>query len=203
MTTLVAYPNLFAPTRLFAANEVIASRSAVPAVPGVYAWYFRDVCSILNATGCHQWQGLSLLYIGISPKAPPLNGRPPSRSTLKARLRTHYRGNTEGSTLRRTLGCLLASNLGLELRRVGSGTRYTFTNPGEQLLDEWMRNNAFVAWMEFKHPYKIEREILGSGLRLPLNIHGNPCREDVVALSEVRLKARRRADQLMVVVDSG
>src|SRR3954453_2565893 len=186
MTTVVAYPNLFAPTRLFSADDVTASPSAVPAAPGVYAWYFREGCPILNATGCHQWQGLSLLYIGISPKAPPLNGRPPSRSTLKARLRTHYRGNAEGSTLRRTLGCLLGSNLGIELRRVGSGTRYTFTNPGEQLLDEWMRKNAFFAWMEVEHPYKIECEILASGIRLPLNMDGNLCRDDVIALSDVR-----------------
>lgn len=49
-----------------------------------------------------------LLYVGISPKAPPSNGGAPSRSTLRKRLQTHYRGNAEGSTLRKTLGCLLA-----------------------------------------------------------------------------------------------
>jgi hypothetical protein len=100
------------------------------------------------------------------------------------------------------LGCLLASNIGIELRRVGSGTRYTFTNPGEQVLDEWMRKNALVTW-KIEHPHKVEREILASGIRLPLNIDGNPRREDVVALSEVRLKAQRQADELMIVVDSG
>ena len=203
MTVAIAYRNLFAPTRLFSADDVTAKPSAAPAAPGVYAWYFREVPPLVDATGCHQWQDLSLLYVGISPKAPPLNGRPPSRSTLKARLRTQYSGNAEGSTLRRTLGCLLASNIGIELRRVGSGTRYTFTNPGEQVLDGWMRKHALVTWMEIEHPHKVEREILASGIRLPLNIDGNPCREDVVALSEVRLKARRQADELMIVVDSG
>ena len=151
----------------------------------MYAWYFGEVPPLIDATGCHRWKDLTLLYVGISPKAPPLNGRPPSRSTLRARLRTHYAGNAEGSTLRRTLGCLLAPRLGIELRRVGSGTRYTFTNPGERLLDQWMSEHAFVTWIEIKHPHRVEREILASGIRLPLNIDGNPCLDDVVALSEI------------------
>ncbi len=46
---------------------------------------------------------------------------------------THYAGNAEGSTLRKTLGCLLADELGIELRRVGSGTRKTFVD-GEHRL---------------------------------------------------------------------
>jgi hypothetical protein len=45
-------------------------------------------------------------------------------------VRYHYRGNTAGSTLRLTLGCLL----GLELRRVGSGKRMTFGKAGEATL---------------------------------------------------------------------
>ena len=39
------------------------------------------------------------------------------------RIRYHFRGNAEGSTLRLTLGCLLIKPLGIELRRVGSGKR--------------------------------------------------------------------------------
>ncbi|WP_374120389.1 GIY-YIG nuclease family protein [Mesorhizobium onobrychidis] len=55
----------------------------------------------------------------MSPKAPPLNGARPSSQNVRSRLRTHYSGNAAGSTLRRTLGCLLAAELGIELRRVG------------------------------------------------------------------------------------
>jgi hypothetical protein len=35
---------------------------------------------------------------------------------LRQRLQTQYAGNAEGSTLRKTLGCLLADELGIELR---------------------------------------------------------------------------------------
>lgn len=199
----VSYPVLFEPARFYTGDEVTARPSAVPASPGVYAWYFSDVPPMIDGSGCHRWQERVLLYVGISPKAPPLNGRAPSRSTLRRRLRTHYAGNAEGSTLRRTLGCLLSSRLGIELRRVGGGNRYTFTNPGEQVLDRWMRQHAFVTWIQVEHPHSVEREILASGIRLPLNIDGNPCRGDVVALSQVRLNARTQADQLAIVVDSG
>ena len=199
----IAYPSLFNPVRVFGADDVTAKPSAAPASPGVYAWYFNEVPPDLCVSGCHQWKGLWLLYVGISPKAPPSDGRAPSRSTLRKRLRTHYSGNAEGSTLRRTLGCLHAARLNIELRRVGSGTRYTFTNPGERSLDAWMRDHAFVTWIETEHPYKAERDILASGVRLPLNIDGNPCAEDVTALSQVRLNARRRADELTIVVDNG
>jgi len=49
---------------------------------------------------------------------------------LRQRLRTHYAGNAGGSTLRKILGCLPADELGIQLRRVGSGTRKTFVEGG-------------------------------------------------------------------------
>ena len=146
--------------------------------------------------------GRALLYVGISPKAPSRNG-PASRSTLRKRIRTHYRGNAEGSTLRRTLGCLLTSTLNIKLRRVGSGTRYTFTNRGEQVLDQWMDQHAFVTWIEAKAPWEIEKKLLSSGLSLPLNVDGNPSQDAVAIVCAARLKARRVADELDIVSDNG
>ncbi|WP_432763024.1 GIY-YIG nuclease family protein [Actinomadura xylanilytica] len=70
----------------------------------------------------------------------------PSSQHLRRRIRYHYRGNAYGSTLRLSLGCLL----GLELRRVGSGTRLTFAQMGEATLTEWMHEHAQVCWI--KHP---------------------------------------------------
>jgi hypothetical protein len=140
---------------------------------------------------------------GISPKALPANGRAASRSTQRERLRSHYCGNAEGSTLRRTLGCLLSTELNICLRRVGTGSRYTFTNPGEQALDQWMDQHAFVTWIEAEKPWLIEHHLLRSGLWLPLNMDGNPCQEDVTVLKTIRYDARCAADQLEVVFDSG
>jgi hypothetical protein len=105
--------------------------------------------------------------------------------------------------LRRTLGCLLSEQLGIKLRRVGSGRRHTFTNPGEQLLDDWMWRHAFVTWVETNTPWEQEAQLLSSGLRLPLNVDGNPWLEAVALVRAVRLKARQLADELDIVADSG
>src|SRR5262245_55522729 len=80
---------------------------------------------------CLTVNGVTLLYVGIAPKASPSGGGKPSSQSLWHRIRYHYRGNAEGSTLRLTLGCLLAKELGLELRRVGSGRRLTSSGRAE------------------------------------------------------------------------
>src|SRR5258706_10737172 len=69
---------------------------------------------------------------------------PPPGIDSKDCLRTHYYGNAAGSTLRRTLGCLLSAQLGIQLRRVESGGRDTFTDPGGQVLGGWIGQHAFV-----------------------------------------------------------
>src|SRR5215208_4290275 len=95
---------LLLPERLYTAADVTGRPSLVPAQPGVYGWYFDEPPPNVDITECHRCGAMVLLYVGISPKAPPGNGRAASRSTLRQRLRTHYAGNAEGSTLRRTLG---------------------------------------------------------------------------------------------------
>ena len=183
--------------------DLIARPCPAPAVGGVYAWFFSRVPAGIDPSGCYVVDGWTLLYVGISPKEPPINGRPPSRSTLRQRLRTHLAGNAAGSTLRKTLGCLLAEELGINLRRVGTGDRYTLTNPGEQRLDAWMADHCRVAWREVIDPWRLEREILASGLPLPLNIRDNPCLAHTAVVQAVRATAMRAADALPIIVDSG
>lgn len=105
--------------------------------------------------------------------------------------------------MRKTLGCLLAEDLGVALRRVGRGERYTLTNPGEQRLDTWMAEHCRVAWREVADPWRVEREILASGLPLPLNIQDNPCLAHTAILQAARAEARRAADALPIIGDSG
>lgn len=183
--------------------DMIARPCPTPTAAGVYAWFFSKVPAGIDAADCYVADGLTLLYVGISLKEPSTNGRPPSRSTLRQRLRTHFTGNAAGSTLRKTLGCLLAEELGIALRRVGSGARYTLTNPGEQRLDAWMADHCRVAWREVADPWRLEREILASGLPLPLNIRDNPSLAHTTIIQAVRAAAMRAADALPVIGDSG
>jgi hypothetical protein len=183
--------------------QVLARPTPVPAAPGVYGWYFDVAPGAIDTTGCRKVGDFWLLYVGISPKAPPANGRAPSRSTLRQRLRTHYAGNAAGSTLRKTLGCLLGDEIGVALRRVGSGARYTFGNQGEQVLDSWMAEHARVTWHETEQPWLLEGQVLDSGLPLPLNVRDNPCAAHIQHLKSVRAAAMRSADLLPVLTDNG
>ena len=194
---------LLQPERLYSALYIAKPPCPIPASAGVYAFYFNEAPRGIDASGCHRVGQHALLYVGIAPKPPPMNGRAPSKSHLKQRLRTHYFGNAAGSTLRRTLGCLLGPQLGIQLRKVGSGGRYTFTNPGEQKLDAWIQQHAFVTWVETEVPWELETHMLSSGPRLPLNLDNNPWAEAVALVKAVRLKARQLADELEIVVDSG
>jgi hypothetical protein len=177
------------PQRVWSRSEVLAT-AAVPAAPGVYGWYFKEVPSGVPTAGCVAHGDLTLLYVGISPKRPPVNGGKPSSQNLRTRIRYHYRGNAEGSTLRLTLGCLLSERLGISLWRVGSGTRLTFSD-GEQALNEWMAQNAFVSWTVTPEPWLLEEELIRS-VTLPLNLDQNR-HSFCPQLSMVRRAAREEA----------
>jgi len=140
---------------------------------------------------------LTLLYAGLAPKAPPKNGSPPSSQSLRSRFRHHLRGNAAGSTLRLTLGCLLAERLGIELRRTGSGKRLTFGRAGESALSAWMDENAFVCWTLCEQPWILEAEVIRS-VNLPLNLDQNRHHAFWSVLRACRAAARARARTLPV-----
>ncbi|MCU1591966.1 MAG: hypothetical protein JWP11_3222 [Frankiales bacterium] len=173
----------------------------MPAVAGVYGWWFNEIPGAIDVRGCHRWNDLVLLYTGISPKRPPGSGRPPSRGQLRQRLQTHCSGNAEGSTLRKTLGCLLTERLGIELRRVGSGKRMTFVE-GEAALSRWMSEHAFVSWVERERPWELEDHLIAR-LDLPLNLEGNARNAFHTELSGVRARSVSRANALPVVPNPG
>ena len=158
--------------------------------------YFSDVPQVVSTEGCLTVDGKALLYIGI---APDKASKPNSRQSLLHRIRYHYRGNAEGSTLRRTLGVLLEEKSGFPLRRVGSGERITLTHAGERYLDEWMGRNAFVAWVACPEPWVLERALLGSfSCPLKLNLKDNNHHSFALALKQMRIEALRRARDLPI-----
>ena len=186
------------PERLFSRDELLNHPTCpVPRASGVYAWFFRSVLPGVPLDGCIDHRGMHLLYVGISPDK---QGKPGSLQTLWNRLRYHYTGNAEGSTLRRTLGILLAPESGFPLRRVGSGKRMTFTNAGERWLDAWMLENAFVTWLEHDEPWLLEDELLCT-VSLPLNLKGNRHHPFATQLSGLRRRANADARELPILND--
>jgi hypothetical protein len=165
-------------------------------VSGVYAWFFKEIPEIVPTDGCVTKDGLTLLYVGISPK----NER--SSQNIRKRIKSHYQGNAEGSTLRLTLGVLLEGKSGFPLRRAGSGKRMTLTHVGEQWLDAWMQENALVCWVEHSDPSALEREILKS-FSLPLNLQDNQDHPFWAKLSDLRKEANRNARQEPIAPEIG
>lgn len=185
----------FYPERTYSRTEVMSKPTPVPAVNGVYFWWFKEIPPGVPAEGCITCDGYTLLYVGISPDR---RGKPNSRSNLRKRIKTHYSGNAAGSTLRRTLGVLLSGISCFPLRRVGSGSRMTFTHPGEQWLDAWMEKNAKVHWIPVEAPWELEDMLIAS-IPLPLNIQGN-AHDFKITLSGMRSQAAAEA-RLMDIAD--
>jgi hypothetical protein len=183
--------SLTQPFILYSRSSVLSKPCPVPAVRGVYAWFFKDIPDSVPTDGCVVKDGLTLLYVGISPK------NDTSSENLKKRVAYHFKGNAEGSTLRLTLGVLLADKSDFPLRRVGSGKRMTFTHQGEQWLDDWLEENAFVCWVEHPKPWELEQELLTS-LSLPLNIQDNKHHPFSAELSEMRKSAKRLARETAI-----
>lgn len=193
----MAVESLLSPEKLWSREELLApSSSPVPKTSGVYAWYFASVPGPIAVGACHSYDDMPLLYVGIAPKKPYADGRR-SKSTLHQRVRYHYAGNAEGSTLRLTLGCLLSEALGIELRRVGSGTRRTFSE-GERELSKWMSANAFVCWVEDTQPWALEEQLIAR-YDLPLNLDQNKRNAFHPELTAIRKAAKARAAALPVL----
>jgi hypothetical protein len=190
------------PARVFSRDEVLSRPSPVPAASGVYGWWFRDLPAPIDTSGCRKRDSLALLYVGISPRRPPAAGQAhPRQQNMRTRLWTHYAGNAEGSTLRKTLGCLLAGQLGIQLRRVGSGRRKTFAD-GEQLLSAWMSQNAFVSWLIRERPWDLERDLITT-VDLPLNLEGNTGHRFHPELTQVLARCVAQANALPVLPNTG
>ena len=154
------------PNILYSRFDLQESSKLIPTENGIYFWWIKNLPEIVPLEDCIQIKEYYLVYSGISPDK---KGKPNSKSTLRTRLRTHYFGNAEGSTLRRTLGILLAQQSGFPLRRVGSGKRMTFTHLGEQWLDHWMEENTRISWILDPEPWVLEENMFKS-VSLPLNL---------------------------------
>lgn len=183
-------PNLLhAP--LIALSDLFGSSELPPRAAGIYAWYFDAPLPHAPIAGCVQRGPFTLVYVGIAPKQPSASGAV-SRTTLRSRLRQHCAGTVEGSTLRLTLGCLLADELGLRLAAVGRSGRLTFGVDGEARLSAWMAVHARVSFVITPEPWANERQLL-CALSLPLNLRDNDGHPFRSTLGAIRSAARTRA----------
>jgi hypothetical protein len=190
----------FLAARPFTRDQVFVEPSPVPAEPGAHGWWFRTLPADFDVSGCEQRNGLTLLYVGVSPGPPSASGKPTVSQDLRKRIRYHFGGigaDAQGSTLRKTLGVLLADQLGFELRRVGSGKRSTFAG-GEAVLTQWMAENALVSWVVRPEPWRFEDDLVAT-LDLPLNLNDKTRNAFHPELTKIRRDADRKAGKARVL----
>jgi hypothetical protein len=193
----------FLDARRYTRAEVLGEPCPVPSEPGIHGWWFREVPGTIDASGCEAREGLTLLYVGIAPTPPPANGKRPVSQDLRKRIRYHFGGvagaSAEGSTLRKSVGVLLPAELGIELRRIGSGERRTFAG-GEAVLSQWMAENVLVSWQVRRKPWLVEDDLIAT-LDLPLNIGGNKHNAFYPALQRLRREAIAKSNKLRVLAE--
>jgi hypothetical protein len=190
----------FVGARVFTRDEVFSEPCPVPSEPGAFGWWVDTVPAAIDASKCQQRDGLTLLYVGIAPTPPPASGKRPISQDLRKRIRYHFGGvgaSAEGSTLRKSLGILLKDELGIELRRVGSGERSTFAG-GEAVLTEWMAEHSRVSWVLHPEPWVFEDTLI-HGLDLPLNLQNNDHNAFVPELKKLRRDAAVQAGKHRVL----
>jgi hypothetical protein len=168
------------PARFWVPNSRAGGDDLPPWEPGIYAWWFERSPGAVPVDGVVERDGRRLLYVGIARSSASGN------ATLRSRIcGNHLRGTARTSTLRKTLGCLLADELGL-CPVLLPGAKYNFGD-GETRLTQWMQQYARVCWVATPEPWEIESELFRK-LTLPLNIKENPSNP----FGEV-LKALRKA----------
>jgi hypothetical protein len=176
---------LLTPSKLWSRSEALARPSPIPSESGVYAWFFRNLPPSVPRNYAPRFNGLHLLYVGISP------AHDGSSNNLRKRIRAHFKGNASSSTLRLTLGCLLHRELGLRLRPTGTTGRLTYAD-GEATLSEWLEDNALLTWVRCLRPWTFERKIIHEISPL-LNLQHNESSPFHAWLSEIRRLCKSNA----------
>jgi len=92
-------------------------------------------------------------------------------------------GNAEGSTLRLSLGCILADQLGIELRRMAAVTGSHSHGAKHCCRSGWKRTHECLA--RLREAGELEEELI-SPLNPPLNLDMNATNTFYLVLSELR-----------------
>ena len=144
--------------------RIDAAREAIPAAPGLYAWW-ASPGALPGITGPRHPDGEhELLYVGIARSGPS------SRATLRSRVMGNHVGGTTGqSTLRRSLASLLYEQEGWRSRFTD---RPLLLADGEARLNDWMQEHLALIWALHEEPWTVEAQVI-AGLTPPLNQSAN------------------------------
>jgi hypothetical protein len=171
-------------SRLYSRLEVNTRPYPIPPKAGFYAWFFKNIPESIPAENCFERDGFVLLYLGISPSSET------SSANLVKRIRSqHMNGNAAGSTLRFSLASILGDSMNMPLIKKGSRI---FLGENEEKLNEWLDENARVAFVECEEPWLYESSLIKQ-LDLPMNIEHNKQHLFYASMKKIRSDARKAA----------
>lgn len=101
----------------------------------------------------------------------------------------HMNGNAAGSTLRFSLASILGDTLNMPLIKKGSRI---FLGENEAKLNEWLDENARVAFIVCEQPWLYESSLIKE-LDLPMNIEHNKQHPFYTSMKKIRSDARKVA----------
>jgi hypothetical protein len=157
---------------------------AVPAEPGLYAWWslpgvLPGITGTAHPDGEHE-----LVYVGIARSGPS------SRATLRSRVvGNHIRGTTGQSTLRRSLASLLYEREGWQSRFTD---RPLLVPDDEVQLNAWMREHLALTWAVHEQPWTVEAQVIAEFMP-PLNQSANSAHPLYGHVREARRRWRTAA----------
>lgn len=148
-----------APDRLVPAADILAKRDTVPAVAGIYGWWFDMPLPGKSLDATLQHGSHHLLYVGIALRKPSA-ACVASQSNLRKRITRNHLGNRIGSSImRRSLAHLLKAQLGLTIERVGK--KDVMPKEQERFLTKWMEAYAALTYIAHPSAWKVEENLIG------------------------------------------
>ncbi|HTK34706.1 MAG TPA: hypothetical protein VL358_05385 [Caulobacteraceae bacterium] len=155
-------PSLQAICAIRPSQEVLDHLDEIPNCAGVYM-IFGDSQELLEGTGYEETEsrdpfrvgGVDLLYVGSS-------------STLRDRIACHFKDDSQASTFRMSMGCLLRQRLDLSVYPHLTKTYFHF-GQGEGRLTRWLCQNTAVAIWPCAQAPELEKALIRN-LPAPINI---------------------------------
>ena len=168
------------------ADAIYRDITLIPEVGGLYAFSLKDPSALAKPLAR---AGLTMDVMGVGQR--PLIYIGASGDSLRRRVRSHLRDDTQTSSFRMSLGALLSEDLALNVKPVRHKRVFGFVPQDEARLTAWMIQNLDVGVLPAVRPMDLERRAITQNDPM-LNIQGRRAHD---AAWQVLLLRRRCLDK--------
>lgn len=171
---------------IHSADAIHSDITLIPEVGGLYAFSLKDPSVLAEPLAR---AGLAMDVMGLGQR--PLIYIGASGDSLRRRVRSHLRDDTQTSSFRMSLGALLTDQLALTVKPVRHKSVFGFLPQDEARLTAWMIQNLDVGVLPAVRPKALERRAITQSDPV-LNIQGRRAHD---AAWQVLLLRRRCLDK--------